>query len=88
VCVCEPQLYKEDLNLQVTYLKNIYYCGLLLLFFPFGATAPIVALAYLHETPFHFGLIDLRHSVGLLGRVINSSQGLYGRPHTGMRQDM
>jgi hypothetical protein len=25
----------------------------------------------------HFGLLDLRHSVGLLGRVISSSQGLY-----------
>jgi hypothetical protein len=24
-----------------------------------------------------FGLLDLRHSVGLLGRVISSSQGLY-----------
>jgi hypothetical protein len=27
--------------------------------------------------PFHFGLLDLRHSVGPLGRVISSSQGLY-----------
>jgi hypothetical protein len=26
---------------------------------------------------FHFGLLDLRHSVALLGRVISSSQGLY-----------
>jgi hypothetical protein len=44
--------------------------------FFFGATAPIWALAYLHET-LHFGLLDLRHSVGLLGRVISSSQDLY-----------
>jgi hypothetical protein len=29
------------------------------------------------NSPFHFGLLDLRHSVGLLGRVITSSQGLY-----------
>jgi hypothetical protein len=36
-------------------------------FFSFGATAPILALAYLCETPFHFGLLDLRHSVRLLG---------------------
>jgi hypothetical protein len=43
---------------------------------PLGATAPIWALAYLHETPFHFSLLDLRHLVGLLGRVISSSQGL------------
>jgi hypothetical protein len=27
--------------------------------------------------PFHFGLLDLRHSVGLLGAMISSSQGLY-----------
>jgi hypothetical protein len=27
--------------------------------------------------PFHFGLLDLRHSVRLLRRVISSSQGLY-----------
>jgi hypothetical protein len=42
----------------------------------FGATAPIWTLAYLHETPFDFSLLDLRHSVGHLGRVISSSQGL------------
>jgi hypothetical protein len=29
------------------------------------------------KSPFHFSLLDLRHSVGLLGRVISSSQGLY-----------
>jgi hypothetical protein len=29
------------------------------------------------NSPFHFGLLDLRHSVGLLGRVTSSSQGLY-----------
>jgi hypothetical protein len=34
----------------------------------FGSKVPIWALAYLH---------DLRQSVGLLGRVISSSQGLY-----------
>jgi hypothetical protein len=27
--------------------------------------------------PFHFGLLDFRYSVELLGRVISSSQGLY-----------
>jgi hypothetical protein len=46
--------------------------------FSFGATAHIWALAYLHETfLFHFSLLDLGHSVGLLGRVISSSQGIY-----------
>jgi hypothetical protein len=29
------------------------------------------------NSPFHFSFLDLRHSVGLLGRVISSSQGLY-----------
>jgi hypothetical protein len=29
------------------------------------------------NSPFHFSLLDLSHSVGLLGRVISSSQGLY-----------
>jgi hypothetical protein len=29
------------------------------------------------NSPFHFGFPDLRQSVGLLGRVISSSQGLY-----------
>jgi hypothetical protein len=29
------------------------------------------------NSPFHLGLLYLRHSVGLLGRVISSSQGLY-----------
>jgi hypothetical protein len=29
------------------------------------------------NSPFHFGLLDLRHQVGLLGRVTSSSQGLY-----------
>jgi hypothetical protein len=48
------------------------------IFLSFGATAPVRALAYLHwNSPFHFRFLDLRHSVGLLGRVISSSQGLY-----------
>jgi hypothetical protein len=29
------------------------------------------------NSPFHFGFVDLRQLVGLLGRVISSSQGLY-----------
>jgi hypothetical protein len=48
------------------------------LLFSIGATAPIWALAYLHETlRFTSVSLDLRHSVGLLGRVILSSKGLY-----------
>jgi hypothetical protein len=33
------------------------------------------------NSPFHFGLLDLTHSVGLLGRLISSSQGLYLYTH-------
>jgi hypothetical protein len=29
------------------------------------------------NSPFHFGFLDLRQSVGLIGRVISSSQSLY-----------
>jgi hypothetical protein len=29
------------------------------------------------NSPFHFGLLDLRHLVGHIGRVISSPQGLY-----------
>jgi hypothetical protein len=29
------------------------------------------------NSPSHLGLLDLRHSIGLLGRVISSSQSLY-----------
>jgi hypothetical protein len=29
------------------------------------------------NSPFHFDYLDLRHSLGLLGRVISSTQGLY-----------
>jgi hypothetical protein len=46
-------------------------------FFFFGATTPIRALAYLHGTLCYFSFLDIRQSVGLLGRVISSSQGLY-----------
>jgi hypothetical protein len=48
-----------------------------LFFFSFRAAAPIWALAYLHETLRFTSVYDLRHSVGLLGRVISSSHGLY-----------
>jgi hypothetical protein len=47
-------------------------------FFFFGATAPIWTLAYLHETlRFTSDFWIFRQSVGLLGWVISSSQGLY-----------
>jgi hypothetical protein len=44
-----------------------------------GATAPALSPWIF---PFHFGLLDLRHSVGLLGRVVSSSQDLYTNTQT------
>jgi hypothetical protein len=47
-------------------------------FFFFGTTAPILGLGLPPwSSPFHFGFLDHRQSVGLLGRVISSSHGLY-----------
>jgi hypothetical protein len=37
------------------------------------------------NSPFHFGSVDLRLPVGLLGRVVSSSQGPYVYPNTGKR---
>jgi hypothetical protein len=37
------------------------------------------------NSPVHFGFLDLRQSVGLLGRVISSSQGLYPYTNTEKR---
>jgi hypothetical protein len=37
------------------------------------------------NSQFHFGFLDLRHSVGLLGRVISSSQGFYMYKNTEKR---
>jgi hypothetical protein len=55
--------------------------------FSFGATALILGLGLPPwNSPFHFGLLDLRHSVGLLGQVISSSQGLYLYTHTHAHQ--
>jgi hypothetical protein len=56
-------------------------------FFFFGATAPILGLRLPPwNSPFHFGLLDLRHSVGLLDRLCSSSQGLYVYTNTERRK--
>jgi hypothetical protein len=47
-----------------------------LFFFSLALQSQFGPLAYLHETPFYSGLLDLRHSIGLFGLVISSSQGL------------
>jgi hypothetical protein len=50
----------------------------MVIFFFLGARALIWALAFLHETLRFTSVFQiLRQSVGFLGRVISSSQGLY-----------
>jgi hypothetical protein len=52
---------------------DVFYFSLLL-----WRYSPCLGLGLLPwNSPFHFSLLDLRHSVGSLGRVISSSQGLY-----------
>jgi hypothetical protein len=53
-------------------------------FFFLGATAYSLGLPP-WNSPFHFCFPDLRQSVGLLGRVISSSQGLYQYTNTEKR---
>jgi hypothetical protein len=58
--------------------SHIVFRGYFKTIFFFGATAQIWALAYLHETlRFTSVFYILRQLVGLLGRVISSSQGSY-----------
>jgi hypothetical protein len=60
LCVTQGQIYSNTIFLNVLESNKPF-------FFSFDATALIWA------SPFHFGLLDLRRSVGLLGRVISSS---------------
>jgi hypothetical protein len=47
-------------------------------FSPLGTTAPVGLGLPPWNSPFHFGFfLNLRQSIGLLGRVISSSQGFY-----------
>jgi hypothetical protein len=56
------------------------------IFFFFGATTPFLGIGLPPwNSPFHFGLLDLRYSVGLLGRAISSSQGHYPYRNTEKR---
>jgi hypothetical protein len=57
---------------------TVWHFLFLFSFFFFGRYSPNFGLGLPPwNSPFHFGLLDLRHSLGLLGRVISSSQGLY-----------
>jgi hypothetical protein len=59
-----------------------YTSRALTFFFPLWRYSPNLGLDLPPwNSPFHFGLLDLRHSVGLLGRVISSSQGTEKRTH-------
>jgi hypothetical protein len=68
------------ISIKISVSKGLY------IFFFSGTTAPISALSLPPwNSPFHFGFLDLGHSVGLLGRVISSSQGLYLHTNTEKR---
>jgi hypothetical protein len=77
----------QNQNLNTHFLENLKTYVIIFLIFSFelGSVcsfpwrySPNFGLGLLPwNPPFHFGFLDLRHSVGLLGRVISSSQGLY-----------
>jgi hypothetical protein len=69
---CNLYFIKFGGHLRHAFLKLLYNYSIL---FFFGATAPILASAYLHETLRFTSVSDLRQSTGLLGRVISLSQG-------------
>jgi hypothetical protein len=84
--------YIIDLSLIfIINLMSLLVVGFLFPYFNSGAlSSPLLIFFFLWRyspnlglglppwnSPFHFGLLDLRYSVELLGRVISSSQGLY-----------
>jgi hypothetical protein len=61
------QLFFSECFFGLPCLSPLHHCFILVL----GLGLPT------WNFPFHFGFLDLRQSVGLIGRVISSSQGLY-----------
>jgi hypothetical protein len=67
-------------------LKSEFFMGIFLLFLsPPLALQPNSDLSRLHETSVSLQLLDLGQSVGLIGRMISSSQGLYLYTNTDKR---
>jgi hypothetical protein len=58
-------------------ISSLYLCIHLFFFFLWRYSHNLGLGLPPWNSPFHFGLLDLRQLVGLLGRVITSSQGLY-----------
>jgi hypothetical protein len=57
---------------------SVIWTKLIKLFFLLWRYSPNLGLGLPPwNSPFHFGFLDLRQAVGLFGRVISSSQGLY-----------
>jgi hypothetical protein len=84
----------KSLIVERIYHKNFYssikcktkWCHEELNFFFIGTTAPVGLGLPPWNSPFHFGfLLNHRQSVGLLGQVISSSQGLYLYTNTEQR---
>jgi hypothetical protein len=66
---CCQSLILRSIFIPTTRGNLIFFCG---------TTAPVGLGLPPWNSPFHFGFIlNLRQSVGLFGRVISSSQGLY-----------
>jgi hypothetical protein len=66
-------IYSHKSNTEDKTCSNVHHTAL----FPPLALQPNSGLGRLHETTVSLQLLDLEQSVGLLGRVNSSSQGLY-----------
>jgi hypothetical protein len=78
--LCHLYLSHPDLLNVIIIIIIITIIALIFLgiFFPIGTTAPVGLGLPPWNSPFHIGFfLNHRQSVGLLGRVISSSQGLY-----------
>jgi hypothetical protein len=58
-------------------IRRISFAFMFIYFFPWRYSPNLGLGIPPWHSPFHFGFLDLRQLVGLLGRVISSSQGLY-----------
>jgi hypothetical protein len=70
-----PCLFNDALNSSEYRAPN--YSKTINIFFLWRYSPNFVPWSTPMKLSVHFGLQDFRHSVGLLGRVISSSQGLY-----------
>jgi hypothetical protein len=70
-------LHLRRWSLKNSPVKQLFICLMFIFFFLWLYSPPLGLGLPPWNFPFHFSLLDLGHSVGLLGRVISSSQGFY-----------